>query len=244
MIPLVRVRVAPGIDGVLNVLDVVSVDVRKNSAARLVYSADSPLSNADQKKIKKYEELFLTGKYTLQELLDCVTSAVAVPGVVAVLDTNDEPMAAEWTSTQDQHAQGAANMLTNPKAIEWQAPDDQTEMVFWAIDLNHSNLCDSSIGTRSGPAESRQKSPSLLCGLTIQNQLELAFPPIFRKYEQTYLASLKPIFSFSENFELFLQQKTHQKHYERTLTYFSLCRILLLNRLKIHRLMAEQIARC
>ncbi|KAL0204772.1 hypothetical protein P9112_000079 [Eukaryota sp. TZLM1-RC] len=38
--------VAPGIDGVLNVVDVVSVDVCKNSAARLVYSADSPLSNA------------------------------------------------------------------------------------------------------------------------------------------------------------------------------------------------------
>ncbi|KAL0208652.1 hypothetical protein P9112_011239 [Eukaryota sp. TZLM1-RC] len=27
-----------------------------NSAARLVYSADSPLSNAEKKKIKKYEE--------------------------------------------------------------------------------------------------------------------------------------------------------------------------------------------
>ncbi|KAL0205801.1 hypothetical protein P9112_001108 [Eukaryota sp. TZLM1-RC] len=48
--------VAPGIDGVLNVVDVVSVDVCKNSAARLVYSADSPLSNAEKKKIKKYEE--------------------------------------------------------------------------------------------------------------------------------------------------------------------------------------------
>ncbi|KAL0227256.1 hypothetical protein P9112_014580 [Eukaryota sp. TZLM1-RC] len=47
--------VAPGIDGVLNV-DVVSVDVYKNSAARLVYSADAPLSNAEKKKIKKYEE--------------------------------------------------------------------------------------------------------------------------------------------------------------------------------------------
>ncbi|KAL0205802.1 hypothetical protein P9112_001109 [Eukaryota sp. TZLM1-RC] len=45
--------VAPGIDGVLNVVDVVSVDVCKNSAARLVYSADSPLSNAEKKKIKK-----------------------------------------------------------------------------------------------------------------------------------------------------------------------------------------------
>ncbi|KAL0204953.1 hypothetical protein P9112_000260 [Eukaryota sp. TZLM1-RC] len=31
--------VAPGIDGVLNVVDVVSVDVCKNSAARLVYSS-------------------------------------------------------------------------------------------------------------------------------------------------------------------------------------------------------------
>ncbi|KAL0210775.1 hypothetical protein P9112_009073 [Eukaryota sp. TZLM1-RC] len=48
--------VAQGIDGVLNVVDVVSVDVCKNSAARLVYSADSPLSNAEKKKIKKYEE--------------------------------------------------------------------------------------------------------------------------------------------------------------------------------------------
>ncbi|KAL0208581.1 hypothetical protein P9112_011168 [Eukaryota sp. TZLM1-RC] len=48
--------VAPGIDGVLNVVDVVSVDVCKNSAARLVYSADSPLSNAEKKKIKKCEE--------------------------------------------------------------------------------------------------------------------------------------------------------------------------------------------
>ncbi|KAL0225585.1 hypothetical protein P9112_012909 [Eukaryota sp. TZLM1-RC] len=47
--------VAPGIDGVLNVVDVVSVDVCKNSASRLVYSADSPLSNAEKKK-KKYEE--------------------------------------------------------------------------------------------------------------------------------------------------------------------------------------------
>ncbi|KAL0216503.1 hypothetical protein P9112_008687 [Eukaryota sp. TZLM1-RC] len=41
-----------------------------------------------------------------------------------------------------------------PKATEWQAPDDQTEMVFWAIDPNHSNLCGSSIGTRSGPTVS------------------------------------------------------------------------------------------
>ncbi|KAL0223512.1 hypothetical protein P9112_002902 [Eukaryota sp. TZLM1-RC] len=48
--------VAPGIDGVLNVVDVVSVDVCKNSAARLVYSAEQPLSNAEKKKIKKYEE--------------------------------------------------------------------------------------------------------------------------------------------------------------------------------------------
>ncbi|KAL0214803.1 hypothetical protein P9112_006987 [Eukaryota sp. TZLM1-RC] len=48
--------VAPGIDGVLNVVDIVSVDVCKNSAARLVYSADSSLSNAEKKKIKKYEE--------------------------------------------------------------------------------------------------------------------------------------------------------------------------------------------
>ncbi|KAL0219170.1 hypothetical protein P9112_004823 [Eukaryota sp. TZLM1-RC] len=44
--------VAPGIDGVLNGVDVVSVDVCKNSAARLVYSADLPLSNAE----KQYEE--------------------------------------------------------------------------------------------------------------------------------------------------------------------------------------------
>ncbi|KAL0214282.1 hypothetical protein P9112_006466 [Eukaryota sp. TZLM1-RC] len=48
--------VAPGIDGVLNVVDVVSVDVCKNSAARLVYSADSPLSNAEKNEINKYEE--------------------------------------------------------------------------------------------------------------------------------------------------------------------------------------------
>ncbi|KAL0227391.1 hypothetical protein P9112_014715 [Eukaryota sp. TZLM1-RC] len=48
--------VAPGIDGVFNVVDVVSVDVCKNSAARLVYSADWPLSNAEKQKIKKYEE--------------------------------------------------------------------------------------------------------------------------------------------------------------------------------------------
>ncbi|KAL0227094.1 hypothetical protein P9112_014418 [Eukaryota sp. TZLM1-RC] len=38
-----------------------------------------------------------------------------------------------------------------PKATEWQAPDDETEMVFWVIDPNHSNLCGSSIATRSGP---------------------------------------------------------------------------------------------
>ncbi|KAL0206684.1 hypothetical protein P9112_001991 [Eukaryota sp. TZLM1-RC] len=48
--------VAPGIDGVLNVMDVVSVDVCKNFAALLVYSAHSLLSNAEKKKIKKYEE--------------------------------------------------------------------------------------------------------------------------------------------------------------------------------------------
>ncbi|KAL0207810.1 hypothetical protein P9112_012438 [Eukaryota sp. TZLM1-RC] len=48
--------VPPRIDGVLNVVDVVSVDVCKNSAARLVYSANSPLANAEKKKIKKYEE--------------------------------------------------------------------------------------------------------------------------------------------------------------------------------------------
>ncbi|KAL0219999.1 hypothetical protein P9112_005652 [Eukaryota sp. TZLM1-RC] len=49
--------VAPGIDDVLNVVDVVSVDVCKNSAARLVYLADSLiLSNAEKKKTKKYEE--------------------------------------------------------------------------------------------------------------------------------------------------------------------------------------------
>ncbi|KAL0207216.1 hypothetical protein P9112_011844 [Eukaryota sp. TZLM1-RC] len=48
--------VASGVDGVLNVVDVVSVDVCKNSAAHLVYSADSPLFNSEKKKIKKYEE--------------------------------------------------------------------------------------------------------------------------------------------------------------------------------------------
>ncbi|KAL0205387.1 hypothetical protein P9112_000694 [Eukaryota sp. TZLM1-RC] len=60
--PLVR-KLSPdqtdesfGIDGVLNVVDVVSVDVCKNSAARLVHSADSPLSNAEKKKIQNYEE--------------------------------------------------------------------------------------------------------------------------------------------------------------------------------------------
>ncbi|KAL0210073.1 hypothetical protein P9112_010157 [Eukaryota sp. TZLM1-RC] len=47
--------VAPG---VLNVVDVVSVDVCKNSAARLVYSADSPLSNAEKKKIKNMKNLW------------------------------------------------------------------------------------------------------------------------------------------------------------------------------------------
>ncbi|KAL0216162.1 hypothetical protein P9112_008346 [Eukaryota sp. TZLM1-RC] len=39
-----------------------------------------------------------------------------------------------------------------PKATEWQAPDDEKETVFWAI--NHSNLCGSSIGTCSGPTVS------------------------------------------------------------------------------------------
>ncbi|KAL0216657.1 hypothetical protein P9112_008841 [Eukaryota sp. TZLM1-RC] len=47
---------APEIDGVLNVVDVVSVDVCKNFAARLVYSADSLLTNAEKQTIKKYEE--------------------------------------------------------------------------------------------------------------------------------------------------------------------------------------------
>ncbi|KAL0218334.1 hypothetical protein P9112_003987 [Eukaryota sp. TZLM1-RC] len=47
--------VAPGIDGVPNVVDVVSVDVCKNSAARLVYFADSPYFNAEKRKTKKYE---------------------------------------------------------------------------------------------------------------------------------------------------------------------------------------------
>ncbi|KAL0205460.1 hypothetical protein P9112_000767 [Eukaryota sp. TZLM1-RC] len=47
--------VAPGADGVLNVVDVVSVDVCTNSAARLVYSADSALSNAEKMKIRKCE---------------------------------------------------------------------------------------------------------------------------------------------------------------------------------------------
>ncbi|KAL0218781.1 hypothetical protein P9112_004434 [Eukaryota sp. TZLM1-RC] len=37
-----------------------------------------------------------------------------------------------------------------PKATEWQAPDDETEMVYWAIDPNHSNLCGFGIGTCSG----------------------------------------------------------------------------------------------
>ncbi|KAL0207246.1 hypothetical protein P9112_011874 [Eukaryota sp. TZLM1-RC] len=45
--------VAPWIDGVLNVVYVASVDVCKNSAARLVYSADSLLSNAEKKEDKK-----------------------------------------------------------------------------------------------------------------------------------------------------------------------------------------------
>ncbi|KAL0226999.1 hypothetical protein P9112_014323 [Eukaryota sp. TZLM1-RC] len=48
--------VAPGINGVLNVVDVVSVEVCKNSVARLLSSADSPLFNAEKKKIKGYEE--------------------------------------------------------------------------------------------------------------------------------------------------------------------------------------------
>ncbi|KAL0209948.1 hypothetical protein P9112_010032 [Eukaryota sp. TZLM1-RC] len=60
-------------------------------------------------------EVHVYGKYTLQELLDVVTSAVAVPGIVAVLDTSDEPMDAEWTSTQDQHVHDAANMSTKEK---------------------------------------------------------------------------------------------------------------------------------
>ncbi|KAL0205631.1 hypothetical protein P9112_000938 [Eukaryota sp. TZLM1-RC] len=50
--------VAPGIDGVLNVVDVVSVDVCKNSAARLVYFADSPLSKAEKKKLKNMQNLW------------------------------------------------------------------------------------------------------------------------------------------------------------------------------------------
>ncbi|KAL0219200.1 hypothetical protein P9112_004853 [Eukaryota sp. TZLM1-RC] len=45
--------VAPRIDGALNVVDAVSVDVCKNSAVRSVYSADSPLFNAEKRKIKK-----------------------------------------------------------------------------------------------------------------------------------------------------------------------------------------------
>ncbi|KAL0207232.1 hypothetical protein P9112_011860 [Eukaryota sp. TZLM1-RC] len=45
--------VAPRIHGDLNVVEVVSVDVCKYSAARLVYFADSPLSNAEKKKIIK-----------------------------------------------------------------------------------------------------------------------------------------------------------------------------------------------
>ncbi|KAL0223107.1 hypothetical protein P9112_002497 [Eukaryota sp. TZLM1-RC] len=40
------------------------------------------------------------------------------------------------------------------KATEWQAPDDETEMVFWVIDPNHSILCGSSIETRAGPTVS------------------------------------------------------------------------------------------
>ncbi|KAL0225746.1 hypothetical protein P9112_013070 [Eukaryota sp. TZLM1-RC] len=42
--------VAPGIDGVVNVVDVVLVDVCKKSTALLVYSADSVLSNAEKRK--------------------------------------------------------------------------------------------------------------------------------------------------------------------------------------------------
>ncbi|KAL0216815.1 hypothetical protein P9112_008999 [Eukaryota sp. TZLM1-RC] len=41
-----------------------------------------------------------------------------------------------------------------PKATERQAPDDETDMVFWAIDPNHSNLCGANNGTRSGPTVS------------------------------------------------------------------------------------------
>ncbi|KAL0224133.1 hypothetical protein P9112_003523 [Eukaryota sp. TZLM1-RC] len=50
--------VALGIDGVLNVVDLVSIDVCKNDAARLVYSADSLLSNAEKKKIKNMKNLW------------------------------------------------------------------------------------------------------------------------------------------------------------------------------------------
>ncbi|KAL0211221.1 hypothetical protein P9112_009519 [Eukaryota sp. TZLM1-RC] len=47
--------VAPGIYGVLNVVDVVSVNVCRYFAAPLVYSAD-PLLSYSEKKVKKYEE--------------------------------------------------------------------------------------------------------------------------------------------------------------------------------------------
>ncbi|KAL0206875.1 hypothetical protein P9112_012586 [Eukaryota sp. TZLM1-RC] len=71
--------VAPGIDGVLNVVDVVSVDVCKNSAARLVYSADSPLSNAEKKKIKKYEEpLAQLGRVDTCEISVCAVCNFSV----------------------------------------------------------------------------------------------------------------------------------------------------------------------
>ncbi|KAL0223846.1 hypothetical protein P9112_003236 [Eukaryota sp. TZLM1-RC] len=41
--------VGPGLIGVHNVVDVISVDVCKNFVDRLVYSAHSPLSNAQKK---------------------------------------------------------------------------------------------------------------------------------------------------------------------------------------------------
>ncbi|KAL0209808.1 hypothetical protein P9112_009892 [Eukaryota sp. TZLM1-RC] len=45
--------VGPGVDGGVNVVKDVSVDVCKNSATRLVCSADSPLSNAEKKENHK-----------------------------------------------------------------------------------------------------------------------------------------------------------------------------------------------
>ncbi|KAL0205968.1 hypothetical protein P9112_001275 [Eukaryota sp. TZLM1-RC] len=42
--------VAPGIDGVLNVVDVVSVDLCKKSAVRLAHSVELPLSNAEKRR--------------------------------------------------------------------------------------------------------------------------------------------------------------------------------------------------